>query len=200
MTRKPHYYERRAHAEGWDVEVWNNEREKWVDTVFPLFLLDCKYRVVPDADGWLPWFGDEDPPVYGDVDYCTLDGEEGSIADADSLRWKHIGHGSDIVKYRPTPEPIDPYAKLKAASADPTKQIRYTFQDGITDGWHDAGFDWNWDGVLTNYEIRDKPKTTTVKLLAWFNGNILIPQKEGTPVPDHWKRVPAEDKEIEVEE
>lgn len=47
----------------------------------------------------------------------------------------------------------------------------------------------------------EKPKTTKqVKLLAWFDGYCLVLVTDKEPVPSDWKRVPAEDKVIEVEE
>lgn len=60
-------------------------------------------------------------------------------------------------------EPVDPYAELKAAAKDPTKQIRFKNYH-----WKDAGYPWDFDGGIDNYKIRNKPRT--VKLLAWFNG------------------------------
>ena len=92
----------------------------------------------------------------------------------------------------------DPYAHLKAAAADPTKQVRY--YSGL---WFDGGScKWNWSEPPEAYEIRDKPKTMKkVKMLAWLtlSGSFFL-KAEGSPVPEDWLRVPAEDKIIEVEE
>jgi len=109
----------------------------------------------------------------------------------------------DVIAYRVIEEKADPYAELKAAAKDPTKQIKYTYPDGDTSGWHDYNHDWSFQGLLSGYEIRDKPKK--IKLLAWVeaNGNLNW-RTEGYEYGPCWtliwKRIPSEDKEIEVEE
>lgn len=98
-------------------------------------------------------------------------------------------------------EEADPYAELKAAAADPTKQIRYKV-NGVWMEWLDMTLlrEWSWCYPPEDYEIRDKPKSLRkVKLLAWFSGSVLgwwTGDKDMTG----WKRVPTEDKEIEVED
>lgn len=47
----------------------------------------------------------------------------------------------------------DPYAELKAAAADPTKQIRC----GCYGAWRSSGHKWGFDAPADSYEIRDKP-------------------------------------------
>ena len=91
---------------------------------------------------------------------------------------------------------VDTYAELKKAAADPTKQI----QCGGT-GWYDCGeYKWLWNVLPEDYEIRDKPKPMKkVKLLAWFDGNALFWRTEKFMCEAN-KRVPSEDKEIEVED
>lgn len=57
-----------------------------------------------------------------------------------------------------------------------------------------------WD-VDYDYRGRPKnPKKTTIKLLAWYDGDCLSWQREGLPTPDDWQRVIKEDKLIEVTE
>ena len=93
----------------------------------------------------------------------------------------------------------DPYRELKAAAADPTKQIRYNPPDSVGAEWRDAGHGWEWCFPSEEYEIRDKPvEKKKVKLLAWFSGELLIWRTEGGTTSPHWTRVPSEDKEIEV--
>ena len=92
-------------------------------------------------------------------------------------------------------QPVDPYAELKAAAADPTKQVRIEGFD-----WRDAGYDWRWDTPAECYEIRDKPKPLKkVKMLAWFDGGSLFWRTENYSY-SAYKRVPMQDKVIEVEE
>ena len=94
-------------------------------------------------------------------------------------------------------ETVDPYAELKAAAKDPTKQIRVKGRR-----WVDGGYrpdDWRWSRPVDQYEIRDKPRT--VKLLAWLrtDGYLTWRNAERPLPPNNWVRVPSEDKEIEVE-
>ncbi len=91
--------------------------------------------------------------------------------------------------------PKDPYAELKAAANDPTKQIRYG------GNWYDSSITtWMWNAHPSEYEIRDKPKTKTIKLKAWLIGEQLAWRNAATKSSSSWKRVPSEDMEIEVEE
>lgn len=89
----------------------------------------------------------------------------------------------------------DPYRELKAAAADPTKQIRC---NGCN--WTGCGYSWDWSLPPERYEIRDKPKPKKqIKLLAWFDGTTLFLRTEDC----HYlscQRVPSEDKVIEVEQ
>ena len=94
----------------------------------------------------------------------------------------------------------DPYSELKKAAADPTKQIRHERHAGCGVDWQDAGYEWKWCCAPHTYQIRDKPKPLRkVKLLAWFDGGLFWHAK-GMPTHKSWKRVPSEDKEIDVEE
>ena len=98
-------------------------------------------------------------------------------------------------------EEVDPYSELKLAAADPTKQIRLLDERGRGDHgpWQDAGYGRKWVFPPEEYEIRDKPKPMKkVKLLAWFTGERLVWVVEEYTVLSDWKRVPSEDKEIEV--
>ncbi len=69
----------------------------------------------------------------------------------------------------------DPYRELKAAAADPTKQIRC--EDAVGIGWQDAGYNWTWACQPCRYEIRDKPKPK-VKMWQWVyrtsDGDVYI--------------------------
>ncbi len=190
-----HYYCIRAYADGWKIEYLASSNNKWYPSEHPEFAKNLAYRVVPDEDGWLPWYGGECPVDPGTVvetrvGYCV-----GKSRKAGDYIW-----GSSITAYRVIEEKADPYAELKAAAKDPTKQIKYTFPDGATNGWHDYNHDWSFHGLLSGYEVRDKPKK--LKLLAWFypKSGDLTWKKEGYPLSCEWKRVPSEDKEIEVEE
>ena len=85
----------------------------------------------------------------------------------------------------------DPYAALRGAWEDPTKEVWTAF--GLV---NNPSFSFPPDC----YEIRDKPKATKkVKLLAWFGGRTMFWLLESEPSSPEWIRVPAEDKEITVE-
>lgn len=90
----------------------------------------------------------------------------------------------------------DPYTELKAAYAE-GKTIQLSTGYG---GWHDFGFAPTWTAPVEDYRI--KPKTKYVKILCWYctPHKQLIWLEENFGVPESWKRVPKEDKIIEVEE
>jgi hypothetical protein len=92
---------------------------------------------------------------------------------------------------------VDPYAELKAAAADPTKEIRVSTSEHT--GVWECGDNFDWFLPPRDYEIRDKPKPKKqVKLLAWFDGTTLFLRTEDC----HYiscQRVPSEDKVIEVD-
>lgn len=198
-----HYYCIRAFGDGWKIETDYGD-EVWVPTDNPRFSESCKYRVVPDENGWLPWYGGECPVAAGtmvDLRYRRGIAEE-KAEYAHLSRWKHLPCDDDIVAYRIVEEAkADPYAELKAAAKDPNKEIAIRGHE-VTLGWHSGKY-WKFDRPVEDYVVRDKPKK--MKLLAWVedNGNLTW-RREGYVYGPHWgsvwKRAPAEDKEIEVEE
>ena len=61
--RRPHYQERRAHADGWEIEHRMITMQDGWRPVFNHPDFDnpnLEFHIVPDADGWLPWYGSED--------------------------------------------------------------------------------------------------------------------------------------------
>lgn len=207
MKRRPHYQERRAHADGWVIECRQEGMEAWSLVERPWFAESCEYRIIPDKDGWLPWYATEDSkcPVPPDtqVEIETSDDQDLGAVPAGSLSWHDCGAGCSIVRYRIVQQAeIDPYAHLKAAAADPTKQIRF---DG--GAWMDAAEEWSWAYAPERYEIRDKPAPhRKVKLHGFLRprGGFMWAAEDS---PDHrdavvlkLRRVPSEDREVEVEE
>jgi hypothetical protein len=196
-----HYYYIRAFGDGWNLMQCIHAKKAWFPVDYPNFHPDAAYYVVPDEDGWLPWYGGGCPVAAGtmvDLRYRRGIAEE-KAAYAHLSRWKHLPCDDDIVAYRIVEEAkADPYAELKAAAKDPTKQIKYTHPDGTSDGWHDSGYDWQFSGLVHNYEIRNKLKK--MKLLAYIDGvsGELLWRLEGHKVSSYWKRFPSEDKEGEV--
>lgn len=158
-TPHKHAYFLKALAAGWKCEGKNYTEDAWAPTICPILWEEC--RVVPDEDGWLPWFGDGECPVDGEtlVDFTSLvpDGGLSWTSKANNYPWVDT-FAYRIHKEEKKEEPIDPYAELKAANKDPTKQIRIKLYDGKYSIWHDSDCFWNFDAPVDDYEIRDKPK------------------------------------------
>lgn len=187
-----HYYCIRAFGDGWKIE-YLDDFGNWIAANYPAFDRCREYRVVPDENGWLPWYGGDrpvDPDTMVEIRFynCIARGR-GKVSEYD---WD----SNQIIAYRILKE-VDPYAELKAAAKDPTKQIRLRGAKSWVEG--DI---FVFDEPPEAYEIRDKPKK--MKLLAWVedNGNLTW-RREGYVYGPHWgsvwKRAPAEDKEVEVE-
>jgi hypothetical protein len=137
------------------------------------------------------------PHVHAELIKQWADGAEIEWLSPDE-NWNHVATPVWAVDedYR-IKQTVDPYAELKAAAADPTKQIRLKVHNVWVDA--DEGF-WRWDCPPEAYEIRDKPKPKKqVKLLAWFDGTTLFLRTEDCSYIS-CRRVPSEDKVIEVEE
>ena len=78
----------------------------------------------------------------------------------------------------------DPYAELKAAAADPTKQVRCGLGP-----WMDGGeYAWEWLDGPHHYEIRDKPKPK-VKMWQW-----IVQRSDGSVFStiDFYAKAPAD--------
>jgi hypothetical protein len=76
---------------------------------------------------------------------------------------------------------------------------RVEYRSKLEDTWY------KWEGLCwsVSWDVRIAPepkKMRKVKMLAWFDGHQLFWFKEGENNDIRWKRVPAEDKEIEVED
>lgn len=191
-----HYYCIRAYADGWKVE-YKNYLNTWFLALNPVFEGNREYRVIPDENGWLPWYGGECPINPNVMVTVKYQGGGTCTRTAGKLHWRNDSSiYTYITAYRIVEEEkADPYAELKAAVKDPTKQIRC----GKTGTWRDAGTAWTFERPVQDYEIRNKPKK--MKLLAYItpDDGYLTWSKEGVPMTPAWKRVPSEDKEIEVE-
>ena len=189
-----HYYCIRAYADGWKIEYLASSNNKWYPSEYPEFAKNLAYRVVPDENGWLPWYGGECPVDPGTVvetrvGYCV-----GKSRKAGDYIW-----GSSITAYRVIEEKADPYAELKAAAKDPTKVIVHLPSTTVHE--YPACVGSNFTDEPACYEIRNKPKK--IKLLAWVdkNGNLNWCKEDYDSYwSSSWERAPSEDKEVEVEE
>lgn len=97
---KKHYQAICAFADGWGIEE-QNMRGEWVQYPNPRFDESNNIRIIPDEDGWLPWYGGE-CPVDGEVmvEYIMVDDRFPGKSAAKNLRWIHNNFTGDIVKYR----------------------------------------------------------------------------------------------------
>jgi hypothetical protein len=99
---------------------------------------------------------------------------------------------------------VDPYAELKAAARDPTKQIRCHKGDWVTGDEKLWRIKWEFNRPINNYEIRDKPnEKRKVKYLCYAAvgfGEQLFWYPSTTKTHEYLKRRPAFDKECEVED
>lgn len=55
----PHYQCKRAFADGWSVEERPSDSEDWTPLESGVFIPSWQYRIVPDAEGWLPHYAHE---------------------------------------------------------------------------------------------------------------------------------------------
>jgi hypothetical protein len=184
MTRCKNYYAGRALLEGFAVEI-STGLGGWVQAsqVNPNI---GDYQVLSDYEGWLPWYGGE-CPVSGNtkLQYKTdISGISGVIL-ADTLYWSDSVFMYRIVKKE---EEVDPYAKLKAATQDQTKQL-YVYGDKVYPAFD--GEYWFFAYPPEVYEVRDKPKPTRkIKLLAWLTSyGGFIEYAEGSHTFTGWKPV-----------
>ena len=132
------------------------------------------------------------PHKHAELIKAWADGREIEVFNEGNNCWEVCTPGwYGSVKYRLR----DPYRELKAAAADPTKQVRCK----EIGNWAEANSSWEWCFPPEEYEIRDKP-VEKVKLLAYLTQHELVLLREGAYFDSDWIRVPSEDKEVEVEE
>ena len=81
-----------------------------------------------------------------------------------------------------------------AAAQAAGDEIEY-FLGGRWKAWQ--GVTWN---VCRQFRARPRQKTEKIKMLCWFiNGHLNWLQEGNHAAGPDWKRVPSEDKEIEIE-
>lgn len=104
-TKRSHYQERRAHADGWDIELLSYGVH-WLISNKPPFNEAQEYRIVPDENGWLPWYPTEDSecPVANNalVDLILIDYTNDTTSSyGENIFWRV---GSTVTHYRPHKE------------------------------------------------------------------------------------------------
>jgi hypothetical protein len=92
MEKHKHYQAIRAFADGW--EIYSENISEVIK--YPCWYEDYEYYIVPDKDGWLPWYGGECSVDNASiVEVVMYDGSTG-IAKASDFYWLD----KDIIKYR----------------------------------------------------------------------------------------------------
>lgn len=101
MNKHKHYQAVRAFADGWKIETFNEITQNWYGVDYFSFHPEKKCRIVPDKDGWLPWYGGE-CPVDGDtfVEAESYEGKQWKQVPARELSWNLKEMGRRIVRYR----------------------------------------------------------------------------------------------------
>jgi hypothetical protein len=154
-----HYQCIRAFADGWKIEASKQGLELYGSVAVPSFINDLDYRIIPDEDGWLPWYGGKEPPIDGPVDVKLADGtsnERGHLGTG--YVWDHSASSdsSDIIAYRP-------HKEIKKE----TQKVKYE--------------EWRWrnpSGQLSDSHFGDKET-----LMAWAGDS------KGHPVMISWEEI-----------
>jgi hypothetical protein len=104
MKKHKHYQEMRAMADGWEVkEQWGNGF--WALSSYITSDESLKYRIVPDKDGWIPWYRQEGArpnlPEGQKVEWEATDGLV-SASGVGTLNWNG---STPVARYRLIAEP-----------------------------------------------------------------------------------------------
>ena len=101
-----HKHEKWIHLMADGVRIETDVNGEWIGAYWGDFNdNNLTFRIAPkqpaDANGWIPWFGGENPAVGKRVDYkLRQEGEPHTNVGADYLRWGHNGSSGDITRYR----------------------------------------------------------------------------------------------------
>jgi hypothetical protein len=92
-----HKYEKWIHLMADGVRIETDVNGEWIGAYWGDFNdNNLTFRIAPkqpaDEEGWIPWFGGENPAVGKTVDI--------KCRDSHTLYWRHKGWDSDIVSYR----------------------------------------------------------------------------------------------------
>ena len=104
MKKHKHYQQMRAMADGWEVkEQWGNGF--WALSSYITSDESLKYRIVPDKDGWIPWYRQEGArpnlPEDQEVEWEATDGLVGASG-VGTLNWNG---STPVARYRLIAEP-----------------------------------------------------------------------------------------------
>jgi len=94
MKKHKHYQQMRAMADGWEVKVQRGNGF-WALSSYITSDESLKYRIVPDKDGWIPWYRQEGArpnlPEDQEVEWSYADWlrNTGNICQKLKLEWQH---------------------------------------------------------------------------------------------------------------
>lgn len=91
MSKRKHYQVIRAFADGWRIES-SDPNNKWEQITNPMFYEDDyhQYRIVPDAEGWIPFYSQPDSE-------CPVDPQQRVEAQYGGEIWIFAGKAGEIV-------------------------------------------------------------------------------------------------------
>jgi hypothetical protein len=99
-----HKYEKWIHLMADGVRIETDVNGEWIGAYWGDFNdNNLTFRIAPkqpaDKEGWIPWFGGENPAPGKWVDVFFRLGNRSNLL-ADNLDWRQTGRGGDIVAYR----------------------------------------------------------------------------------------------------
>jgi len=93
-------------ADGVRIEkiIFNGPSWSWVQAYFPDFdITGSEFRIAPnqpaDEEGWIPWFGEENPVPGKMVDYKCITATYSNTL-SERLSWSYKASDGDITHYR----------------------------------------------------------------------------------------------------
>ena len=184
--KHPHYQEIQAYANCWGIEL-KTESGVWIGAANPCFYAHRQYRIVPDAEGWLPHFAHKDSE-------CPVDGGQMIEVESDTgvrdidlgsmYIWasKHDSH--QITRYRLVEDHLDIDELVETQCIQTKKPDEYvglkeahergeTIQIPFDQGWVDTEGEPSWSLPAEQYRI--KPKTK--KLWQWIIKDNSVPEE-----------------------
>jgi hypothetical protein len=101
-----HKHEKWIHLMADGVRIETDVNGEWIGAYWGDFNdNNLTFRIAPkqpaDEEGWIPWFGGENPAVGKRVNYKSVGGMCDCVGyPSEGLSWRHHGTGGDIVAYR----------------------------------------------------------------------------------------------------
>ena len=184
MSKQKYYQQIRAYADRHRIEMRIGTEKEWEEHRYHAFVDDLEYRIIPDSEGWIPFYAHEesDCPVDPEQIVEALISHNGETFKttipslAGDLDWGNITD-YPITRYRLVEE-VDLYKDLKAAYKR-GEVIQERVIDPVTNEWMNnewmdtlGEIDWR---LFDPKNLRIKPKTK--KLYQWLLLNKQFPER-----------------------